>query len=95
MYVGIEILAFNVLLRIKSEQQVIAIFFVHVPITLKYPLETSFSIRNILFVSACLNCNKIFLIQKHAFNGLLQVISIQRLFCSEKLVLNAIIKAFW
>ena len=47
MCVGVEILAFDVLLRIKSEQKVIGYLFC-APLILKNPLKPGFSIRNIL-----------------------------------------------
>ena len=50
--VGVEFLAFNILLRIRSEQKVLVNLFC-APIIFKNTLKTGFSIRNILiqFVS--------------------------------------------
>ena len=64
---GVEFLAFIVLLHTKSEQKGINIInFVH-PL---YKKEIYF-IHNLCW--ACLDCNRIYLIRKTDFNGLLKL----------------------
>ena len=76
-----EFLTFNVLIHTKSEQKVLGNWF-WAPIIFKNPVKTRFSIRlrNIFlqFVSGVFWCNKIFLIRKPGFYGLLKVIGIQK-----------------
>ena len=67
-------LIFNVLLRIKTEQKIMLIF--------KNPLKVGFSLKYTftIFVGRVWVVMGNFLFEKLAFNGLLKVISIQRLF---------------
>ena len=76
MCASVEILAFNVLLHIKSKQKVIGNWFC-APIIFKNPLNTGFS--TICVGRVCIVI-RYFLFEKHAFNGLLKVISIQNIF---------------
>ena len=65
---GVEYLTFNVLLHAKTQQKVVGHYI------FKNPLKPGFSI---LIMSGVLDCNKIFLIRKTGFNGLLKVIGIE------------------
>ena len=71
---------FNVLLQNKSEQKVTCNWFC-APIIFKNTLKTGFSIRDICTITICvgpvLTVIRYLLFEKHAFNGLLNVIGIQ------------------
>ena len=72
MCVGVEILAFDVLLRIESKQKAIGNWFC-APIIFKNPLKPGFTIC----VGRVWIVIRYFLFEKHAFNKLLRVIGIQ------------------
>ena len=62
----------------KSEQKVIGNWFCQ-PIIFNKSLKNSFSIRNILLQFVSGPFGLYFLIEKHAFNGLLKVIGLYRI----------------
>ena len=74
--VGVEFLAFIVLLHTKSEQKVIGNWF-YTPIIFKNSLKTCFFNKKYSF-AICVGCVMIvigyFLFEKEALNGLLKVI---------------------
>ena len=76
---GVKFLTINVLLYNKFIQKLVGNWFC-IPMILKNPLETGFSINFFLYYNlrrVCMDCNKIFLIQN---TGLIKVIGIQKYF---------------